>query len=277
MRNTDGMICTLKSDLFKLKKHKSVWIGTAVMFAIILIVYCIYWVGMSLISNIEAVDEEAVLMKEQLLQVLEPLGRGSLAGFSETCAMTLFVAIIACLFVGKDFSNGAMRLTVSRGANRVHLYFSKWITLAALIVMYSVFALIVCGIFTSFKGYGIPFNGAQFGLLMRCFALQLICNLSTMSIVLMLTFLCRSSGASLGATIGIYIVFSIVFSIAETVGAMNGSTDWIMFMPLQQISVASSLDKLNATQLCAVLIMPIVYGVISTLVGLFTFLKRDIK
>ncbi len=277
MKNTDGMVCALKSDLFKLKKHKSVWIGLAVMFGIILLVYCIYWIGMAIIGNMEPTDAEAIMMKDQMLEILSPLGYASLAGFSDTCSMSLFVAIIACLFVGKDFSNGAIRVSVSRGTNRTQLYFSKWLSLAVLIVIYSVFAIIVCGIFTAFKGIGVPFTGAHFAVLVRNFALQLLCNLATMSIVLMLIFLCRSSGASLGATIGIYIAFSIIFSIASTVGSMSGNSDWIMFMPLQQIIVASSTAKLTVAQICAVIIMPLVYGGIATAIGLCTFLKRDIK
>lgn len=278
MKNNDNrMTCTLKADLFKLKKHKSVYIGLAVMFAMILIVYCIYWIGMAILKNANPADQSALEMQQELLNILTPMGRQSLAGFSETCSISLFVAIIACIFIGKEFSNGTMRISVSRGANRVQLYFSKWLSLALLIVIYSVFAILVCGIFTAIKGYGIPFNGEQFGILLRCFALQLLCNLSTMSIVVMIAFLCRSSGASLGAAIGAYIALSMIFGIATTVSGLSGNTDWIMFMPMQQGTVASYLTNYTATELCAVLIMPIVYGGISTAIGLCTFIKRDIK
>jgi len=278
MKNTDGMICALKADLFKLKKHKSVWIGMAVMFVIILLVYCMYWIGLGLVEKITIPDDpDAFAAQQEAIALLTPLGRTCLAGFSDTCALTLFVAIITCLFVGKDFSNGAVRIEVSRGANRTQLFFSKWISLALLVVFYSVFAILICGLFTSFKGYGEPFTAQQFGLLMRCFALQILYGLSCMSIVLMLAFLCRSSGASLGATIGGSIAISIIFGLASTIGSMNGNTDWVMFMPLQQSAVASSMEKYTAAQLCAVIIMPIVYGAISTAIALLTFLKRDIK
>jgi len=278
MKNNDNaMTCVIKADLFKLKKHKSVYIGLAVMFAMILIVYCIYWIGTAIIENAHPADQSALEMQQELLKLLSPLGRQSLAGFSETCSMSLFVSIIACIFIGKEFSNGTMRIAVSRGANRIRLYFSKWISLAVLTVAYYVIVILVCGIFTAIKGYGLPFDGAQFGLLMRCFALQLLCNLSTMSIVVMIAFLCRSSGASLGATIGAYIALSMIFGIAATVSGLSGNADWIMFMPLQQGTVASSLAKFSATELCAVLIMPVAYAAIATSIGIITFIKRDIK
>ncbi len=270
MRNND-MACLLKADLFKLKKHKSVWIGMIVSFAVILLSYCIYWLGLTFV---DANANDPLLT----LSFLD-MGRGILAGYSENGMVPFLVLIITCIFVGKEFSNGTMRILVSRGANRVRLYFSKWLSLACLIAVYSVFTFLICGIFTSFKGYGIDFDAHQFGLLMRCFFLQLLCNLGTMSIVLMLAFLIRSSGGSLGAAIGAYIALSIVLSIiAVTSVATKGmSTEWLNFMPMQQSEIASSLEKLSASDICAVVIMPIVYGALSTVIGLLTFLKRDVK
>lgn len=274
MRNTDGMLCTLKSDLFKLKKHKSVWIGFAVMFVIMLLAYCVYWIGGDFLDAFLNPDDVA---SAELKNQFSNLSLTLLADHADTCALSLFVMIITCLFVGKDFSNGAMRLSVSRGANRVQAYFSKWITLALLTVVYSVFSLVICGIFSAFKPFTEPFTAQTFGLLMRCFFLLLICNLSTMSIVLALAFLLRSSGASIGVTVGIYIAFSIVISLISTIGNLGADTDWVYFMPLQQNSIAGSMADYSTTEICAVAIMPLFYGVVSTVIGLLTFLKRDIK
>ncbi len=270
MKNND-MTCLLKADLFKLKKHKSVWIGMIVSFAVLLLLYCVYWLGLTIA---DASGDDPLVT----LSFLD-LGRNILAGYSENGMVPFLVLIITCIFVGKEFSNGTMRILVSRGANRVKLYFSKWLSLACLIAAYSVYTFLICGIFTAFKGYGIDFDGYQFGLLMRCFFLQLLCNLGTMSIVLMLAFLIRSSGGSLGASIGAYIALSIVISIISITGAAtNGiNTEWLYFMPMQQAELASSLNNLNAANICAVVIMPIVYGVLSTVIGLVSFLKRDVK
>ena len=273
----NNMTCLLKSDLFKLKKHKSVWIGMAVMFAVILLQYCVYWFALL------ATDEAGAIAPDDEFQfamaAVYALGRSLLAGYSDTAMVSLLTLIITCIFIGKEFSSGWVRVTVSRGANRIKLFFSKWLSLACLILVYSVFAFLICGIFTSFKGYGIEFDGHQFGLLIRCFVLQILCNLSAMSIAMMLTFLIRSSGGSLGACIGLYIGFNLILSIVQAVSMLNGdiNSDWIMFMPLQQTAVASALEELTTTQICAVAIMPIVYTAISMTVSLLTFIKRDIK
>ena len=273
----NDMAYLIQSDLFKLKKHKSVWIGMAVMFAVILLQYCVYWFALLAtdVAGAIAPDDEF----QFAMAAVYALGRSLLAGYSDTAMVSLLTLIITCIFIGKEFSSGWVRVTVSRGANRIKLFFSKWISIACLILVYSVFAFLICGIFTSFKGYGIEFDGHQFGLLIRCFVLQILCNLSAMSIAMMLTFLIRSSGGSLGACIGLYIGFNLILSIVQAVSMMNGdiNSDWIMFMPLQQSAVASTLEELTTTQICAVAIMPIVYTAIAMTVSLLTFIKRDIK
>lgn len=271
MKNND-MLCALQADLFKLKKHKSVWIGMAVMFAVILLSYCIYWAALMLPSILT--DGESVIVLP-----ISALNRAMLASHSENGMLSFLTLIITCIFIGKEFSNGSFRIMVSRGANRIKLYFSKWITLACLVAAYSVFAFVISGIFTSFTSYGVEFTANEFGLLMRCFFLQLLCNLSVMSIVVMLAFLIRSSGGSLGAGIGLFIALSVVLSIVDAVAMFNPNinSDWIIFMPLQQSSVATSLEQLATNELCAVLIMPIVYIALSIAIGLLTFIKRDIK
>ncbi len=263
----------LKADLFRLSKHKSLWIAGIIMFGLLFLIYCTFWISIGVSKAAEEAGD-IVLMEDFFLS----LGRTTLAGFSDFSMMTLLVAIITCIFVGKEFSNGTIRSLVSRGANRVRLYFSKWISLTLLILVYSVCAILVCGIFTAFGGYGIEFTAKQFGLLMRAFALQTLCNVSTMSLVLALCFLCRSSGSSLGATIGIDIGLSTLISIIVVVCSISeADTSWIYFMPLQQMQLAISLEKLSTVQICAAVIMPIVYGVIGTVIGVCTFAKRDIK
>lgn len=43
------------------------------------------------------------------------------------------------------------------------------------------------------------------------------------------------------------------------------------------MAIASTVGKLTKAQTVAVTVMPIAYTVISTLIGYFTFAKRDIK
>ncbi len=291
MRNKD-FAYTLSSDLFRLKKLRSVFVGLILMFVIIFLTYAVCWIGMNLATRMDVtedtpgedgivVDENGMPLfsqqdKDAMTALFDNLNRESLMGSGAVASIEFFVMIIVCIFVGKDFSNGTVRLMVSRGTSRVHAFFSKWVSAAILVTIYSVFALVMSGILFSFKP--TPFTGRDFGILMRCFSLEWLVNISTMSIFMMIAFLCRSSGSSLGMSIGFYVVLDIVLSVIATVLQISGGNmDWLMFLPLQQMTIASSSATLGTTELCAVIIMPFVYIAASIGIGLATFLKRDIK
>ena len=79
---------------------------------------------------------------------------------------------------------------------------------------------------------------------------------------------------------GAYIVLNLLIGIITAVVGITGkatSSEWTIFLPLQQSDVAGTNAKLDTTQLVAVIVMPIVYATASTLIGYFTFEKRDIK
>lgn len=292
MKNNDFAL-TLSSDLFRLKKLKSIFVALVLIFLLLFLTFAVCWIGYSLTDRIDVIEgepnEEGVVVdengnagmtqegKDAMLFLFDTLNEQNLFSSGSIASIEFFMMIIVCIFVGKDFSNGTVRLMISRGTNRVRAFFSKWISLAILVTAYSIFALVICGILYAFKNSG-GFTGHDFGILMRGFALQLLVNLASMSIFFMIAFLCRSSGASLGVSIGLYIVLQVALSIISTVIEISGgSTTWIMFMPLQQMSVAASAETYSTAQLCAVIIMPLVYIGLSFGIGLGTFLKRDIK
>ena len=270
------------ADYYKLKKLKSVWIGLIVMFLLLLLGYCAYWVGIKIVESrpINPADPEADIMKEQTIEYLKTIRMSMLYGSTSTVRIELFVAIIACIFIGKDFSCGATAIYTARGTRRAQTYFSKLFSLITLFVAYSCIMLIFSGIFSSFDGRLGAFGKAEFAMLMRNFFLQLLCGIASISIFTMIAFLTRSSGAALATNIGLYVVLGIVIGLISIITSIDGnenSDKWAYFLPLQQMSIASTVGKLTKVQKVAVTVMPIVYTVISTLIGYFTFAKRDIK
>lgn len=282
----------LSSDLFRLKKLKSVFVALILMFLILTLIFAVSWIGLNLTDRLEVgegvaevngvtvdADGNPVITqqdKDEMAALFTQNIRDTLFASGSASLIEIFMMIIVCIFVGKDFSNGTMRLLISRGTNRLHAFFSKWLSMAILVVIYSLFSLLICGILFSIKNGG--FGSSDFGTLARCFFLQLLVNLSLMSIFFMIAFLCRSSGAALGMSIGLYIILQLVLTVISTVSEISGgSTAWVAFMPLQQMSVATSSEAYSTTELCSVIIMPIVYIAVSIATALATFLKRDIK
>ena len=276
--NKNSFACTLSSDFYKLKKLKSVWIALIIMFTLALISYAAYWVGAKYFTSLDFGGEEYA--KQEAIALLAQMRKALLFGSSSTVQVELFVAIIACILIGKDFSGGSVAVLTARGEKRIDNYFSKWVTIYVLYVAYVCFALVISGIFYAIDGKGGAFTGAEFDMLMRNFGLQLLCGMASVSIYVMIGYLARSTGSSIAISLCSYIMLSIVISLITTIVGIDGkehSNAWTYFMPLQQSSIASAYGKLSSTQIVAVTVMPVVYTAVSTLIGYFTFDARDIK
>ncbi len=275
--NNNSFALTLTSDFYRLKKLKSVWISLIVMFALIFFTFAIYWIGIKVVEG-QAGDAPEM---DGTMQFMNSLIINLLYGSSSIANVELFIAIVACIFIGKDFSCGYIALTTARGTKRVNTYFSKWLSLICLFVLYVCFALLVSGIFYAISGSPGGFTSEKFGILMRNFSLQLLAGVASVSLFVMINFLCRSSGTSIATSIAAYLLLRIIVSVIETVLSISDvggtKTDWTIFLPLQQMNISASADKLSTAQIVAATVMPVVYTAVSTLIGFFTFEKRDIK
>jgi len=269
---------TMTSDLFKVGKLKSVWIALIIMFALILVSFATYWVMNEFVDKSDFGGEEMAKLDAQFL--LCQMKNALLYGSSSTVHIELFVAIIACIFIGKDFSGGSVAILTARGQKRAHTYFSKWLTLVCLTVAYACVALVVSGIFYAFGNNGSAFTGADFGMLMRNFALQLLCGIASVSIFVMIAFLARNTGSAIAFSVGAYVILGVIIGLVNVILSVKSNKavdDWSYFMPLRQMSAACTYGKMSTTQIIAATVMPVVYTVVSTLIGYFTFEKRDIR
>ena len=287
--STNSFANTLRADFYKLGKMKSNYIGAAIMFALILISFAVFWLQ---VADANKVADDAE--REAAVAAVMANAHSNLFSFASLINLELMTAIIIGIFVGKDFSNGTMRLAIARGASRMQMYFSKFIVVAVLLAGYMLGALLICGVFTAIEGYGTPaFDGLQFARLMRTFALSYVALLSAGSIFLMLAFLTRSSGAALGASLGFYILIGVVvsivsvrFAIVSIIGEIGGDDEALQqdklyqalsYIPMQQLSYCISDKPMKVADAMKLLFMPIAYTLLSSFVGIFTFIKRDVK
>lgn len=265
LNSSNSFVNTLRADLYKLGKMKSVYIAAAIMFGLILITF----VSVVALARLSDTDSQA--------DILSLFGSSILFGFAKSANIELLVTIIIGIFIGKDFSNGTVRLTVARGGDRLQIYFSKLISIFVLILGYMIGSLLICGILTAIIGYSEPFTGLIFARLMRTFGLSFVALMASASIYIMIAFLTRSSGAALGASIGIYILIGIVVSIIVVILESRGFNDAAIYFPLQQLSFCVSDQPMSVADAMKLLFMPIAYLGISSCIGIATFLKRDIK
>lgn len=274
--NNNSMANVLNADFYKVSKLKSIYIGAAIMFVLMLINFAVYWYTLSVANSI--LDE---FEREGMLALIGA-GKDRLFQSSALIDIGLFIAIILGIFIGGEFSNGTIKTAVARGGNRVQIYFSKWLTMATLVVAYSLYALIIAGILTAIKGYGEDFTALQFGLLVRSTVLQMLVNLSIGSLFVMIGFLCRSAGSSIGVSLAAYILISVIITVISVIVSVSGGdakwlTELISFLPAQQLSSACNSGTYEIGELMKVIFVPIGYIGLSSLIGCLSFIKRDIK
>lgn len=276
--NNNSFSLALTSDVYRMRKLKSVWVSLIIIFLAIFLTFAVYWIGIKIIENTPPEQAPEI---DSTLQFMDSLIINMLYGSSSIASIEFLIAIVACIFIGKDFSCGYIALTTARGTKRVNTYFSKWLSMVCLFFFYMCFALLVSGIFYAISGSPGGFTSAKFGILMRNFALQFIAGVASVSIFVMVNFLCRSTGTSIATCIAAYLLLSVVVSVISTVIATSdvsgNKLDWTIFLPLQQMGIATTAGKLTKAQIVAATVMPVVYTAISTLIGYFTFEKRDIK
>lgn len=275
---TNSFGLALTSDAYRLKKLKSVWVSLIIMFVAVFLTFAIYLIGMKMLDNMspeDAVDKDATV------SFLGTIITSMLYNPSSVTFIEFLIAIVACIFIGKDFSLGYITLTTARGTKRANTYFSKWLSLVCLFFFYLCFAQLISGIFYAISGSPGGFTSAKFGILMRNFGLQFLAGVASVSVFVMINFLCRSTGTSIAICIAAYLLLSVIVNVISTVILANDTTgkklDWTIFLPLQQMNIASTADKLSSVQIVAATVMPIAYTAISTVIGYFTFKNRDIK
>ncbi len=274
----NSFVNVLSSDFFKARKLKSVWIAIILTFAMSLFLFVtttMLEVSIKSMRDLPEVKQEDILALQLTLVTLK---QSVLFGSTSIGAVELFVLIICCIFVGKDFSSGAINLMVARGVSKRNIYLSKFVTLSTIVLAYSVISLIFNGIFIAIGGLGYSFTSNDGVMLIRNFFLQILCGISSMSIYLMIAFLTRSSGSSLACSIGSYFLLSLLISILLSFGGTSpDSTAWTVFLPLSQMDIACTYGKWSTINICAVAIMPVFYTIISSIIGYTTFAKRDLK
>lgn len=271
MKKTNSFFSLFRSDLYRLSHLKSVYIAPAIMLALIIINYAVAWTQNSLVEGAGLPDE--------ILQELVN-GRDLLFGAGSYIDIGLFIAIICGIFIGGDFVSGASKLTIARGANRAEFYLSKWLVVCLLSVAYTLASFLVCGILSGITGYGHVFDGAEFALLLRAIALQVLIAISSSSVYVFIAFLVRSQGGTIGTTIALYILVSVVSEAIIIVAMADGNynlLNYAYFTPSLQLTNASSYDAYTTSEVLQVVLIPIAYIAASLGAGIPIFMKRDVK
>ncbi len=211
---------------------------------------------------------------------------------------TLFVTILVSMFVPGEFKFGTIKNIVPSGISRTGIYFSKFIVTIFISVVYSLLcaaAAFITG--CCLAGVG-DFDRNIFLDILEIFGLFLLAQIALQSIFQMMGFLIRSTGWTIGVNIAIFaflpsmVLTLIDFAVNSWLAPVVASVDWLNswlkienfssndYWPLPYLSEFSNIDILHMDFFQPILtrglIVCAVYIVIATVIGLWTFQKRDI-
>ena len=208
--------------------------------------------------------------------------------FSQTDLQPL-LAIFIAIFVAGEFSNGTIKILVSRGYTRAQVYFSKFLSgiIAGNIMGIVVVAVATLGGIIIF-GWHDPATGsaASVGDLIIFLLVQFALNTAIAATFVACAMMFKNLGASLAITIGVSSFGSIIFVLLdEIVNAVTKLVEFdaadLPFMPsevwiIQTVANTSTLD-LGTSDIVLGLAVAAIYTALFTLIGMSAFRKKDIK
>lgn len=255
------MLNVLKSDFYKLMRRKSFYI-------------C------GLISGLFGIA--LVVLVNNLYPNAKDFGYNGINSMSAGLGqVTLLTTIFLSMFIPAEFAYGTIKNMASRGISRASLYISKLIMGIFTIITYTLFTAL-CGFVSGSIMWGVgEFKNDEFLDILKIFGLFLLAEICLQSVFIMVGFLIRHTGGTVATNLGVlYVIGVILFPIIDYVvktwewlGYTITSSDyWVGTYVQTFLDLEVEQDLINkGIWVC------LVYFVVSTAIGIFTFHKRDIK
>ena len=232
------MVSLLKSDLYRAKKDKVLWIGLFVCIGLVLFQTLITKV---LVSTMAGDAEDAV---SGLLAVSGMSLWSNGVSINGNTAQ-LLVPVFVTIFIVKEFSDRTIRNKLIIGYSRTQIYFSIVIVHVIVSFIYLLAASLIGLILGSlFFGLGVEFSADAVGVLLLGFILQFI--LTYIIIGFAIIFAINKQSLILGIIIPLVIVF--IFSIIYMIGYMGlneGFTKFVSFTNFYQTTEIQNMTSLG--------------------------------
>ncbi|BED92448.1 MAG: ABC transporter permease [Candidatus Paraimprobicoccus trichonymphae] len=262
------MFNMLSSDFYKLFKRKSFY------FCAVLSVLS----GMISIFGLITIGASYNFSISEIGEFFGFNGIGSIA--PGLIAVNIFFIILASMFVPSEFSFGTIKNIVSRGISRTKIYISKLLISWFLVLFYSILSAMAAFSLGAYY-WGVGDFSAQNVVLgiFRMLGLYLLSAMAFQSMFVMIGFLVRHTGGTVSTSLGIVIVLPIVINFVKVfftktfkIENFNPEKYWVG-------SIIDEITKMDVTQeaITRGILVSCVYLVLFTLIGIYSFNKRDIK
>lgn len=200
-----------------------------------------------------------------------------LSTFAGDCK--IFIAIVVSIFAASEFGFGTIKNVASRGFSRISIYFSKLIVASFIaLVIQLVYSIAYTGTATILWGFG-EVSADYWPETLKIVGLEILLTLAYTAVFVMVAMLIRQSGGAIAINLCITMQFIYLFVNLAQVALRE-------FFHLE-VSLSDYLLSTNASNLVngqvtsemmtRSLLVGIIYFVVFTALGLWSFQKRDIK
>lgn len=266
------MLNILKSDFYKLRKSKAFWICAAL---------CVV-IGTTMVLALQGDihrdltqfgpgdhDYESALIKSEAASAIWGLAQAVPMNFN-----ILIVGVFIAVFVTSEFNNGTIKNTLSRGAGRIKVFFSKLIVCGtAAVIMQILFlsALIIAGsIVWGFDPQGISTFSSVVSVLLS----QILIIVGFTALFTCISTMIRSNGGSIAVNI---MCATVISTLITAVGMLLGTT-----LVLNDYWIGGVVSKLAAVTTASGdvthgILVALAWGTASILMGMTLFKKMDVK
>jgi len=276
----------LSAEMFKLRKEKV----TGIVLLINIVLAVLFAVGMALIIQFFGEEMQTAFQDPEMagmgMEGMDTLFAGY-ASNAPSDAFSMFysqiaicIGVLAGFFICYEFETGTIRNTLSVGKSRTAYYVSKIITLfVAAIVLSIITTLIYLITMVAFFEFSIP-DGYAVNLLLLIGGKAFI-YLTYVTLFTALAFVFRGLAATLGIAIGFAMLIEpiaiMIFSTDafSSVSVIRNIFPYHHVLQFNQVFNNGIDGELRTYLVSAAVCFAMI--AVSTLIGIFTFNKRDVK
>ncbi|WP_100489337.1 ABC transporter permease subunit [Sporolactobacillus pectinivorans] len=267
------MLNILKSDFYKLKKSRAFWICTAlcVIFGAMMVFYMQKQLAAAQLSGH---DHDLDPLVPLIPHVSGIFMMGNLMSVLGNTPHILIMGVFTAIFVSSEFIYGTMKNTLSRGADRIKVIFSKFIVCSiASLVMLGVYTLATLITGTMVWGFD-PQKAATFLGILAMLLTQALLVLSFTTIFVFTSMSMRSNGGAIAVNVICVVLVSLLLS--ATSSLLGPTVDLGKYWLMGNITTLATISPASGDITHGILVA-LGWSVAAILAGIGLFKKQDVK
>ncbi|MED0986821.1 ABC transporter permease [Bacillus paramycoides] len=243
----------LKSEVFKLKKDRSFKTLILILIAIAVLIPTIMFMFGTEPFRVDDLFTSIIGKNHYVLKLLPCL----LAGY----------------FISSEYSLGTMKSIASSGNSRIRIYIAKLLVFTFGAIILSVILPIAM---IGFGAMFAQFNGMpDLKYFMQTMIFIILYAAAFSSIMMVFATLFTDSGKAIGVLFAIFLLFDpIMFVLASKFTVFEYIYDYSIFHLVYKIIMVNAMDSIEIFKLT---IIPILVYLAFGILGVFVFLKKEIK